>query len=110
MTRKKEEVPEEDEAEVPVVNSDTMEQKEVPEEDEDAKVPAADSDAVEQSDTEEKDEEEAVVEDVSTDDATNAQEAPKKMKTVDVEEWSRLNSQPPLWTRYAQVISTYTTI
>ncbi len=110
MTRKTREVPEEDEkAEVPAVNSDAIEQ-EVPKEDEDVKVPTANNDALEQPDAEEKDEEEAVVEDVSADDATNVQDAPKQMKTVEVEEWSRLNSQPPLWTRYAQVISTYTAI
>lgn len=90
------EVPQENEAEVPAVNSDAFE--EVPQEDE---VPAVNSDTFEQSDVEERDEEEAVIEEVSTDEATDVQDAPKKTKTVEVEEWSRLNSQPPLWTRYA---------
>jgi heat shock protein 90kDa beta len=83
----------------------TRKKQDVPEEDEEAaEVPAVTSDATEESDVVEKDDEEAVVEDVSTDEAAKAEDIPKKTKTVVVEEWSRVNSQPPLWTRYVQNI------
>ncbi|KAF9009082.1 Hsp90 protein-domain-containing protein [Cyathus striatus] len=48
----------------------------------------------------EVDEDEAIVEEViKTEDEAGEPSAPK-MKNVTVEEWVRLNAQPPLWTRY----------
>jgi hypothetical protein len=124
MTRRKQEVPEEDEeTEVPAVTGDASDV--VEKDDEEADVEKDDDvtgdapDVVEEDDEEavieeddeeavvEEDDEEAVVEDVSTDEAGKTEDIPKKMKTVAVEEWSRLNSQPPLWTRYAQTILTW---
>ena len=75
----------------------TRKKKEVPDEDEETKTVPSDNDASESPGVAEEDVEEAVVEDVVTD--KEEKEAPKKMKTVEVEEWLRLNSQPPLWTR-----------
>ena len=96
MTRKRQEVPEEDEEEeVPAVTGDASDGVE-----KDDDVTGDASDAVD------KDDEEAVVEDVSTDETAKTEDIPQKTKTVAVEEWSRLNSQPPLWTRYAQTVLT----
>ncbi|KAF8639823.1 hypothetical protein AX17_001079 [Amanita inopinata Kibby_2008] len=58
---------------------------------------SSDDDVPETAEVSDKDEEEAVVEDVSNDE--EKEEASKKTKTVQVEEWVQLNSQPPLWTR-----------
>lgn len=44
----------------------------------------------------EEDEDEAVVEDVTEEDE---EEKPKQTKSVNVEEWVHLNSQPPIWMR-----------
>lgn len=98
MTRREEEVPEEDEeTEVPAVTGDASDVVEKDDEEGDGE---KDDDVTgDAPDVVEKDDEEAVVEDVSTDEAEKTEDIPKKMKTVAVEEWSRLNSQPPLWTR-----------
>lgn len=103
MTRKTREVPEEDEeTEVPAVTGDASKGDE-----EEADVVEKDDVTGDASDVVAKDEEEAVVEDVSTDEAATIEDIPKKTKTVAVEEWSQLNSQPPLWTRYALIVLTW---
>jgi heat shock protein beta len=54
----------------------------------------------------ETDEDEAIVEDVTSDEGKKEdkpEEPPApKMKLVTVNEWSQLNAQPPLWTRCVQ--------
>ncbi|PFH52710.1 hypothetical protein AMATHDRAFT_73847 [Amanita thiersii Skay4041] len=81
---------------------------EVPDEEEQAETADADTtssvdEPTETPEVSERDEEEAIVEDVSNEEEKSEdkteEEPPKKMKSVQVEEWVRLNSQPPLWTR-----------
>lgn len=51
------------------------------------------------SEEKDKDEDEAVVEDVPSEDEEKKEAPPIKMKTVTVDNWAQLNSQPPVWTR-----------
>lgn len=51
-------------------------------------------------DSEDVNEDEAIVEDVSEDEKKDEEPAPKKMKSVLVEEWVQLNANPPLWARF----------
>lgn len=52
----------------------------------------------------EKDEDEAVVEDVPSDEDKKPEEPPApKMKSIRINEWSQLNAQPPLWTRSVKI-------
>ncbi|KAF8631941.1 hypothetical protein AX15_002109 [Amanita polypyramis BW_CC] len=77
----------------------TRKKNEVPDEDEETNIVDSDGEISKKLDVAGSDEEEAVVEDVLTDKEEKPEEGPKKVKTVEVEEWLRLNSQPPLWTR-----------
>jgi heat shock protein beta len=77
--------------------------KEVPDDDvpaeanieEEAPVPSTSDDGEE---TDSDDSDEALVEEVP-EEKTDPKEAPKKTKTVVVDEWAHLNAQPPLWQR-----------
>lgn len=52
----------------------------------------------------EKDEDEAIVEDVPSDEDKKSEGPPApKMKSIMVNEWSQLNAQPPLWTRSVKI-------
>ena len=49
----------------------------------------------------EENEDQAIVEEITSDGKESAAEStPPKMKSVVVDEWVRLNAQPPLWTRF----------
>jgi heat shock protein 90kDa beta len=49
----------------------------------------------------ETDEDQAVIEEISSDEEkTPAEPVPPKMKSIVVDEWVQLNAQPPLWTRF----------
>jgi heat shock protein beta len=47
-----------------------------------------------------RNDDEAVVDDVIEDADKTKEKAPPKMKSVTVDKWIHLNSQPPLWMRY----------
>jgi hypothetical protein len=49
----------------------------------------------------ETDEDQAIIEEVPSDEEKTPDEpVPPKMKSVVVDEWVQLNAQPPLWTRF----------
>lgn len=78
----------------------TQKTEEVPvEEDEITKEPETVPESEEDS-TVELDEDEALVEDVPTDEEKKSEEpAVPKTKTITVDEWVHANPQPPIWTR-----------
>ncbi|KAJ3852200.1 Hsp90 protein-domain-containing protein [Lentinula lateritia] len=78
-TQRIDEVPDED-----VIPGETSSAESVPK-------PTSDTD-----DTDADDIDEAVIEDVSEEEQTPA---PPKMKYITIDEWVRLNGQPPIWTR-----------
>lgn len=88
FTQRTEEVPDEEAAE-----------SETPSESAAEEAPSPSSDAAEES---EDDDDEAIVEDVPAESTT--EDVLPKTKTVVVDQWVRLNSQPPLWMRYAECI------
>lgn len=81
----------------------TRKTKEVPDEDAKPEVEETTVESADSSDKAERDEEEAVIEDISPE--SEDKETTKKTKTVEVEEWLQLNSQPPLWTRDPKSVS-----
>ena len=74
----------------------TTSTKYVPDEETEVETEEKEKDPEVETDDSTVDEDEAVVEDV-----TEEEEKPKtpKVKAIEVEEWVRLNSQPPIWMR-----------
>ncbi|KAJ8482248.1 hypothetical protein ONZ45_g15022 [Pleurotus djamor] len=76
----------------------TQRTEEVPDEEAQPEGDTTTTSAVEEEPTVAKDEDEAVIEEVS-EDKKEEEKPPVKTKTVVVDEWKHLNSQPPIWMR-----------